>query len=131
MFLEGDMKVVLMAGVNNPPTLDLAGPHANGGLPLSINREEAWHGFWPDRVIVLDRTSVVEQHLVQEEHTLRDAGDLRDIVEIAVNDQHACHASGDLDIGAAVVVRMIPIGAPRMFTRDGDLYIVTLPRINR
>ena len=112
MFLEGDMKVVLMAGMNNPPALDLAGPHANGRLPLSIDREEARHGFRPHRVVALDRAPVVEQHLVQNEHAFRGAGDLRDIVEIALDDQRACHAAGDLDIGAAVVVRMIPIGAP-------------------
>jgi len=45
MFLEGYVKVVLVATVNDPPTLDLAGPHANDWLPLSIDREEAWHGF--------------------------------------------------------------------------------------
>src|SRR5258708_11170759 len=104
MFLEGDVKVVLVAGVNNPPTLDLAGPHANDRVPLSIDREKAWHGLRPDRVIELDRTPVVEQHLVQEEHMLCGAGDLRYIVEIALDDQRACHAAGHLDIGAAVMV---------------------------
>src|SRR3984893_14573456 len=100
MFLEGDVKVVLVAGMNKPPALDLAGPHANGRLPLSIDREEARHGFWPDGVVGLDLTTVVEQHLVQNEHTLRGAVDLRDIVEVTLDDQRACHASGDLDIGA-------------------------------
>jgi hypothetical protein len=131
VLLEGQVKVVLVAGVNNPPALDLAGPHANGRLALSIDREEAWHGFRPDRVIDLDHTAVVEKHLVQEQHMLRGAGDLRDIVEIAFDDQRACHAAGHLDVGAAVVVRMVPIGAPRMITGDGDLDIVTLPGLHR
>ena len=131
MFPEGYVKVVLVAGMNNPPALHLAGPHANGRLPLAIDREKARHGFWPDRVIGLDRATVIEQHFVQNEHALNGASDLRDIIEVTLDDHRAGHAAGDLDIGTAVVMRVIPIGAPRMIARDGDFDFVALPRLHR
>src|SRR5882757_5596687 len=102
MLVEGNVQIVLVAGMNNPPALDLAGPHANGRLPLSIDREEARHGFRPDGVIGLDRAAVVEQHLVQYEYTVHGVADLGDIVEIALDDQRTRHATGDLDIGTTV-----------------------------
>ena len=83
------------------------------GIALPIDGEEARHRFRPDRVIDLNRAAVVEQHLVEDEHTLGGGGDLRHVVEIALDDQRAGHAARHLDVGAAVVMRMIPIGAAR------------------
>jgi hypothetical protein len=70
---------------------------------------------------------VVEQYLVQNEDSINAARDLRDIIEVTLNDQRAGHTSGDLDIGAAVMVGMVPIGAPRVIARDGGFDFVALP----
>ena len=40
--LERHMKVVLVAGVDDPPALDLAGSHANDRVALTIDGEKTW-----------------------------------------------------------------------------------------
>ena len=37
----------------------------------------------------------------------------------------------NLDVGAAVMMGMIPVGSPRVIVRNGDFDFVALPRLHR
>ena len=129
--LERQVQIVLVAGMDDPPSLDLAGPHADDRLALTIDREKTWRGFRPNRVIGFDRAAIVEKYLVDDEHPFGGRSDLSDVVEIALDDQGAGHAACQLYIGAAVMMGVIPIGAPRVVVRNGNFDVVTLPRLHR
>ena len=51
-------------------------------------------------------------------------GDLRHIGEVALDDDGARHAAGNLHIGRAVVMRMVPVGAARVVRGQRDLDVV-------
>jgi hypothetical protein len=52
----------------------------------------------------------IEHHLPDHEHTLPGARNLGDVREITLDDESADHFARNLDIGAAVIVRVIPAG---------------------
>ena len=84
-----------------------------------------------ERVHALDHPEAVEHDLAQDEEALPSGGDFRDIVEIAFDDDGAGHAARHLNIGAAVMMGMIPVGAGRVVGGDGDLDVVALARFHR
>ncbi len=128
---EREAQIVLVAGMDDPPALNLAGPHVDGRIALPVDRQEARHRLRPHRVIGFDRAAIVEQHLVEDENSLPRAGDLRRAGEVALDDQRAGHAARHLDVGAAVMMRVIPVGAARVVARNRDLDVIAFARLHR
>lgn len=49
--------------------------------------------------------------IIEDEHALDGVGDLRYTAEIALHDLRPGHAAGDLNVGAPVVMGVVPVGA--------------------
>jgi hypothetical protein len=128
--VQPDGRRVVEAGVDDAPALDFAGPHRDGGLELPVDGEQAGGLLRPDRVEALRRAQRVERQLLKDQHQLSCAGDLRDAGEVALENQRAGHAAGDLDVRRPVTVRVIPVGAGWVGGRDGHLDLVGLPRLH-
>ena len=128
--VQGQPQIALVRGLDDAPALHFARAQPDDRLPLPIDGDEARRGFRPDRVVDFDRSQIVEHHLVEDEHALDGVGDLRYAGEIALHDQRAGHAAGDLDVGAPVVMGVIPVGAARVVVGNGDRDVVALPRLH-
>ena len=111
VLLELEQHVVLVTGVHDAPALDLAGPHGDGRPALTVDREETGRGLGEQGLERLDHAALVEDHLGQDQHALLGVGDLGHLGEVALDDDHADHAACHLDVGAAVMVRVVPVGA--------------------
>src|SRR5262249_16040299 len=68
-----------------------------------------------------DHATVVTDHLGQYQHALLGRGDLGHFGEVALDDDHANHAACHLDVSAAVMVRVVQIGALGVVLGQGDL----------
>jgi hypothetical protein len=98
---------------------------------LAVDRQKARRGLGEECLEVLDATVGVVHHLCQHHHALARGGDFRHFGEIALDDDRAHHAARHLDVGAAVVMRVIPVGALGMVFRQVDLDVVGMTGSHR
>ncbi len=96
--------------------------------PFTAKKRAAVSG--KQRPEILHHAELVEHRLGQHEQALLGGGDLRNIGEIAFDDQRAHRAAGDLHVGRAMRVRVIPIGPRDMVGGNGDLDVVALARFH-
>ena len=126
VLLQIEQHVVLIGRIEDAPALHLAGTHLDHRSALAVDRQEARRRLRKQRLEILDHAVRVVDHLGQHQQALAGGCDLRHIGEIALDDDGAHHAARHLDIGAAVVVRVIPVGALGVILRQLDLDIVAV-----
>ena len=131
VLLEIEQHVVLIGRIEDAPALDLAGPHLDHRTALAVDREETRRRLRKQRLEILDHAVGVVDHLGQHQQPLARGRDLGHVGEIALDDERADHAARHLDVGAAVVVRVIPIGAAGVVGRQRDLDVVAVARRHR
>jgi hypothetical protein len=128
VLLEFEKEVVLVLRADQPPALHFTGTHRDRRPALAVDRQEARRGLREQRREILDHPEGVVDDLRHHHDALFRIGDLGHAGKIALDDDGARHAAGDLHVGAAVMVRVIPVGAARMVLGQRDLDVVLLAR---
>ena len=126
-----EQHVILIGRVQDAPALDLTRAHLDDRTPLAVDGQEACRGLREQRLEILDHATGVEHDLGQHHHALARSGDFGHVGEVALDDDGAHHAARHLDVGAAVVMRVIPVGAPGVVLGQVDLDVVGMARGHR
>ncbi len=117
--------------MDQTPALHLAGPHVDGRRPLAVDGEEPCRRLREHDVEALDHAVGVEHHLAQHHDAVARRLDLRHVVEVALDDDRPGHAARHLDVGAAMAMRMVPVGAPGVVLGQRDLDVVPVAGAHR
>ena len=131
VILQREVHVILVSGVNETPALHFARPHGDHRRALAVDGLESHGGFGKERFEVLDRAERIEDRFSQHHDAFARGRDLRNVGKIAFDDQRAGDAAGNLHVGSAVVVRMIPVRPLRVIGRNGDLDVVAVAGLHR
>ena len=123
--------MILVSGVNETPALHFTRPHGDHRRALAVDGLESHGGFRKERFKVLDRAKRIEDRFSQHHDAFARGRDLRNVGKIAFDDQRAGHAAGNLHVGSAMVVRMIPVRPLGVIGRNFDLDVVAVAGFHR